>query len=86
MKINRILASVIACAVMGVSLPCAHYANEAMVSASEEAVTVSGQCGESLTWTLDKEGVLTISGTGDMSDFSASDGSNPALGVNMVRI
>nr|MCR5123483.1 leucine-rich repeat domain-containing protein [Ruminococcus sp.] len=29
-----------------------------------------GPCGENLTWELDGEGTLTISGTGNMSDFS----------------
>ncbi len=78
MKLNRIFAGLIACAVMGVSLPYVPYVNVNMVSASEEAVTASGQCGEALTWNLDEEGVLTVSGTGDMPDFSYSEGSNPA--------
>ncbi len=30
---------------------------------------MSGTCGENLTWTLDAEGTLTISGTGDMTDY-----------------
>lgn len=29
----------------------------------------SGTCGDNLTWTLDDEGTLTISGTGDMYDY-----------------
>ena len=29
----------------------------------------SGTCGENLTWTLDDEGTLTISGTGEMEGF-----------------
>ena len=29
----------------------------------------SGTCGENLTWVLDDDGTLTISGTGDMTDF-----------------
>ena len=32
----------------------------------------SGTCGESLTWTLDGEGTLTISGTGKMDDHNSS--------------
>ena len=32
----------------------------------------SGTCGENLTWTLSDEGVLTISGTGAMTDYSSS--------------
>ncbi|MBR3629949.1 MAG: leucine-rich repeat protein [Oscillospiraceae bacterium] len=30
----------------------------------------SGTCGENLTWTLDEEGTLTISGTGDMNNYA----------------
>ena len=33
----------------------------------------SGTCGENLTWTLDDEGTLTISGTGEMYDYRSSD-------------
>ena len=33
------------------------------------AAAESGTCGENLTWTLDGEGTLTISGTGEMEDF-----------------
>ena len=29
----------------------------------------SGTCGDNLTWTLDNDGTLTISGTGDMYDY-----------------
>lgn len=34
--------------------------------------TASGSCGESLTWSLNSAGDLTISGTGDMADFAAT--------------
>ena len=34
------------------------------------AVLASGTCGDSLTWELSDEGVLTISGTGAMEEFS----------------
>ena len=40
----------------------------ATVSAAE--IVDSGTCGDNLTWTLDDEGTLTISGTGPMYDFS----------------
>lgn len=36
------------------------------LSASAETVIDSGQCGEDVTWELDSEGTLTVSGTGDM--------------------
>ena len=32
----------------------------------------NGKCGDNLTWTLDDNGVLTISGTGKMHDYSES--------------
>lgn len=38
----------------------------------EESVEDSGKCGYNLTWTL-KDGTLTISGTGEMWDYSHSD-------------
>ena len=41
--------------------------------ADEPAATGSGTCGDNLTWTLEN-GVLTISGTGEMWDFISSFG------------
>ena len=41
------------------------------VSAKDHVLN-SGTCGENLTWTLDSEGTLTVSGTGDMVDFEDS--------------
>ncbi len=39
----------------------------------------SGTCGPDLTWTLDDEGTLTISGTGEMKDYEPS-GDGPGYG------
>ena len=36
-------------------------------------VIESGECGDNLTWTLDDEGTLVISGTGDMWDYDSLD-------------
>jgi len=44
----------------------------------ENPIIASGDCGDNLTWTLDKNGVLTISGTGDMYDYSYANADNPA--------
>jgi hypothetical protein len=33
-------------------------------------MTVTGQCGEDLYWTLDRYGTMTITGSGDMYDYS----------------
>ena len=40
---------------------------------SGESIVDSGTCGENLTWTLDENGVLTISGTGEMESYSSGD-------------
>ena len=37
---------------------------------SEQVTPASGTCGDNLTWELDESGTLTISGTGDMWDYS----------------
>lgn len=36
-------------------------------------IVASGTCGENLNWTLSKTGVLTITGTGPMTDYTESD-------------
>ena len=36
---------------------------------ADDGLIDSGTCGENVTWTLDNEGVLTISGTGAMTDY-----------------
>ncbi len=38
-------------------------------AAPVEAMSSSGKCGKNLTWTLDDDGLLTISGTGAMEDY-----------------
>ena len=35
--------------------------------------TVDGKCGNNLTWILDSDGTLTISGTGKMADYASAD-------------
>ena len=39
------------------------------------SVVSSGTCGDDLTWTLDYSRTLTISGTGEMTDYSSSSSS-----------
>ena len=43
--------------------------NGALSAAQLHFAPVSGTCGENLTWALDGDGVLTISGTGPMTDY-----------------
>ena len=38
------------------------------IKAEATTGTISGTCGDNLTWTLDNEGTLTISGTGEMNN------------------
>ena len=60
MKLRRILLSLLVlCLTLGAMF--------LTVSAAE--IVESGVCGDNLTWTLDDEGTLTISGTGMMEDY-----------------
>ena len=43
--------------------------NEPLLGAKLHLITGYGTCGENLTWTLTEDGVLTISGTGEMTDY-----------------
>ena len=45
--------------------------NVEMVYEGDTAPIASGSCGDSLTWKLDSEGTLTISGTGAMTDYAS---------------
>ena len=40
----------------------------------ESILPASGTCGEGVTWVLDLDGRLTISGTGDMNNYSSANG------------
>lgn len=48
-------------------------AEEQVVVPGENPRAASGVCGEALSWNLDDAGVLTISGTGDMSNYDSPD-------------
>ena len=53
--------------------------NEPLLSATltyeDNLPSISGKCGDNATWTLDRDGVLTIAGTGQIWDFT-DDASN----------
>ena len=51
-------------------------------AAAEE--TASGTCGDNLTWTLDSEGTLTVSGTGAMTDY-LSPGETPLAKLEFTK-
>ncbi len=46
--------------------------NECLTNAEMHLLLSGGSCGEGLSWILDEDGTLTISGTGYMPDFSAA--------------
>ena len=51
-----------------IALLCGMHISALPVEAA--SVVDSGKCGNNLTWTLDSEGTLTISGSGKMDDYS----------------
>lgn len=68
------ICSLLCAAAVGLSGIAAAAPAELTVFAEEET-PASGTCGENLTWEFDKEtGTLTISGTGEMDDFSGGPG------------
>jgi len=71
---KRILSMVL-CIVLTVGLlPAEVFALDVQEEHSHSTATqnyvAEGTCGENVTWTLDSEGTLTISGTGEMVDYS----------------
>lgn len=44
-------------------------------------IVKSGKCGKNLTWTLDEEGTLTISGTGEMENYEITSNPEPKTTV-----
>ena len=59
MKLWKILTPVVVCLVLAL-----------LILPGRADAAFSGDCGENLTWTLDDEGTLTISGTGPMKDYT----------------
>ncbi len=53
-----------------VSVPAWASARPASLAGEQNGVSASGKCGDNLNWNLSAQGVLTISGTGAMWDFS----------------
>ena len=62
---KRLLSFVLAVLMIASLLPA---------TALAAGIVDSGTCGAEVTWTLDSEGVLTISGSGDMYDYYSSSG------------
>ena len=64
-KHGKLISFILAAAMLFALLPTG-------IIASAEIVN-SGECGDNLTWELDSDGNLTITGTGDMWDYPADD-------------
>lgn len=54
------------------------------VTEASAVVVYSGECGETMTWTLDSAGTLVISGSGKMNDFP--DGEPPPWGYQDIPV
>ena len=53
-----------------VAEPAVDVETDALPAGDEpQEIVASGECGDNLTWTLDDQGTLTISGTGKMKDY-----------------
>ncbi|MCR5088770.1 MAG: leucine-rich repeat domain-containing protein [Oscillospiraceae bacterium] len=57
----------------------------ASASAVDGVGSTSGTCGNSLTWVLDDNGVLTISGSGSMTDYTSSSGTPWELSKSRIK-
>lgn len=57
-KVNKIVAGLMALSVCFVSADFVTESNAPFVAVAESTTTISGTCGENLTYTLDNEGTL----------------------------
>jgi hypothetical protein len=73
---KRALAVLLAVALLCIGVPLAAAAD----------VVDSGTCGDNLTWTLDSEGLLAISGTGAMSNYTEADSPFYANRLNIKSV
>lgn len=67
MKLNKIIAAVLAVCLMGNPIFCAKYNKVNLLTVSAAEVVESGKYGDNLTWTFYSDGVLTIEGIGEMT-------------------
>ncbi|MBQ8119431.1 MAG: leucine-rich repeat protein, partial [Ruminococcus sp.] len=79
MKKKRLLSMAMAlCLVLGsaAALPKNAFVDSTNITASAANTATSGKCGKNVSWSLDGKGVLTISGSGKMTDYY-SEGDSP---------
>ncbi len=76
MGFKKIMAGILSVATLTASVSLANAGIDSgilnCISANAEAT--SGTCGENVTWTLSNDGILTISGTGEMNDWLDGEG------------
>ena len=71
---KKILSGVLAFALLfgsAAALPEGVFETSSVITASADSTATSGKCGENVSWSL-KNGVLTISGKGNMNDYNYS--------------
>ncbi|MBR2417960.1 MAG: leucine-rich repeat protein [Clostridia bacterium] len=57
-----------------------------LFTVSASALDPSGKCGDNVKWSFDEsEGKLTISGTGDMTDYGIEDNFSPFMGKSDIK-
>ena len=64
-KLKKIIPLILALSLLLGMMPAAALADDST------EVTASGTCGDNLTWELTSDGTLTISGTGEMEDYTS---------------
>ena len=72
MKKKRLLSMAMAlCLVLGsaAALPKNAFVDSTNITASAANTATSGKCGKNVSWSLDDKGVLTISGSGKMTEY-----------------
>ena len=82
MKRNLIAALTAVCLLAAPVMPAVPEMMTVLTVHAEE----SGTCGENLTWTLDADGTLTVSGTGEMTGYNGNeDQCSPFNSLDSVR-
>ena len=83
---KRLLSLVMAAAMLfgsAAMLPDGVFSESTSITASAADTATSGKCGENVSWSLDSNGVLTISGTGEMRSYSV--GYSPFSGNDSIK-
>lgn len=63
-----------------------HYEDGVCQNCGENNWLASGQCGDNLTWVLTEDGILTVSGTGDMWEFGPTGAPWRGYGNSIVTV